>query len=201
MTPAGPPNRQAPPRRIGEHGTVEVFVADEQEDLVLDVSRYRSLCHQVLEAEGVRGEAQMALVFVDEATITELNGSHMGNQGPTDVLAFPIDDTHVLAGRSPDHASRRPPGRDPVLQAGPLLIGDVALCPAVAARNAASHAGSYPGHDGSPEAEIDLLVVHGILHILGMDHAEDEERIAMQAAERRHLNEFRSPANDRGTSS
>ncbi len=199
MSAAGPPDRQVSPRRIGDHGTVEVFVADEQTELIVDVARYRALCHEVLHHEGVRGDAQMALVFVDEATIAELNGTHMGNDGPTDVLAFPIDDTYVLAGRSPDHATRRPPGRDPVLQVGPLLIGDVAVCPAVAARNAPGHRDSYPGHDGSAEAELDLLVVHGILHILGMDHAQDAERVEMQAAERRHLHAFRGSVEQRGT--
>jgi probable rRNA maturation factor len=190
MTAPGPPDRRVPPRRVGEPGEVEVFVADEQTDVELDLGRYRSLCGLVLDAEGVRGEVEMALVFVDEPTITELNTHHMGASGPTDVLAFPIDDHHLRAGRSPDHASRRPARRDPLSLPGPLLLGDVAVCPAVAARNAPANRGSYPGHDGDTTAELDLLVVHGILHILGMDHAEDHERAAMQAAERRHLAAF-----------
>jgi len=196
VTAPGPPDRRATPRRAGEPvdqpWEVEVFVADEQADVQLDLTRYRSLCRQVLEAEGVRGEVEMALVFVDEPAMTELNVTHMGGSGPTDVLAFPIDDHHVRAGRSPDHASRRPPRREPVPEPGPLLLGDVAVCPTVAVRNARANAGSFPGHRGETIDEIDLLVVHGILHILGMDHAEDDERREMQAAERLHLARFRS---------
>ena len=98
MTAPGPPDRQLPPRRVGEPGEVEIFVADEQTDRDIDLARYRSLCHLVLEAEGVRGEAEIALVFIDEPTMAGLNQAHMGGSGPTDVLAFPIDDYHVRAG-------------------------------------------------------------------------------------------------------
>ena len=133
----------------------------------------------------------MALVFVDEPTMADLNQLHMGGTGATDVLAFPIDDHFVRAGRSPDHASRRPPRREPVPEPGPLLLGDIAVCPLVAARNAPENAGSYPGHAGDLGDELDLLVVHGVLHVLGMDHAEDDERVVMQAAERQHLATFR----------
>ena len=191
MTAAGPPDREIPRRRVGEPGEVEVFVADEQVDLVVDLARYRALCELVLQSEGVRGEAEMAVVFVDEPTMVELNATHMGEDGPTDVLAFPIDDHFVRAGRSPDHASRRPPRREPMPEPGPLLLGDVAICPVVAARNAPEHRGSFPGHTGATTDELDLLVVHGVLHILGMDHAEEDERIKMQVTERQHLAAFR----------
>lgn len=191
MTAPGPADRQVPPRRVGEPGGVEVFVADEQADVELDLGRFRSMAHQVLEAEGVRGEVELALVFVDEPSMTELNVTHMGGDGPTDVLAFPIDDHHVRSGRSPDHASRRPPRREPMTDPGPLLLGDVAVCPTIAARNASENRGSYPGHNGEMLDELDLLVIHGILHVLGMDHAEDDERAEMQAAERLHLAAFR----------
>ncbi|MDG2113941.1 MAG: rRNA maturation RNase YbeY [Actinomycetota bacterium] len=176
--------------RDGSAG-VEVFVADEQVDVDLDLGRFRSMAQSVLEAEGVRGEVELALVFVDEPSMTELNVTHMGGDGPTDVLAFPIDDHHVRSGRSPDHASRRPPRREPMNDPGPLLLGDVAVCPAVAARNAPENSGSYAGHQGGVVDELDLLVVHGILHVLGMDHAEDDERAEMQTAERQHLAAFR----------
>jgi probable rRNA maturation factor len=61
-----------------------------------------------------------------------------------------------------------------------VLLGDVVVCPAVARRNAPSHAGTY-------EDELALLVVHGVLHLLGLDHAADDERVAMQAKERAAL--------------
>ena len=72
----------------------------------------------------------------------------------------------------------------------PLLLGDVVICPEVAARNAPEHAGSF-------DDEIALLVVHGILHLLGLDHMDDDERLAMQDRERELLLQFHgSPARD-----
>jgi rRNA maturation RNase YbeY len=124
--------------------------------------------------EGVGGER----VESDETTIAELNQTFMGVEGPTDVLAFPIDDEEVGVGRSPD-GSTSGPDRDPLADV-PLLLGDVVVCPAVAARNAPTHAGTY-------DDEIALLVVHGILHVLGWDHADDDETREMQAREREHL--------------
>ncbi len=158
-------------------------MADEQDDQPVDVARWETLARAVLEAEGVRGEAELALLFVDEATITELNGSFMGQVGPTDVLAFPIDadDEAVGVGRSPD-GSTSGPDRD-LPSDVPLLLGDVVICPTVAARNAPTHAGTY-------DDELALLIVHGILHVLGHDHATDEETIAMQARERDLLGRF-----------
>ncbi|MEZ5205259.1 MAG: rRNA maturation RNase YbeY [Acidimicrobiales bacterium] len=80
------------------------------------------------------GDAELALLFVDEPAIAELNQRFMGHEGPTDVLAFPIDDDDdVLIGRSPDGSSSGP-DRGPSDDV-PLLLGDVVVCPAVAARN------------------------------------------------------------------
>lgn len=192
MTGPGPTDRKRPRRRIGEMGDVEVFVADEQTTHDIDVDRYARLSHLVLEAEGVRGDVEMSLLFVEQDFISALNGTHMGVTGSTDVLAFPIDDHNLQAGRSPDNASRRPPKREPMNDPGPLLLGDVVVCPSVAQSNAVANVGSYAGHGGELIDEVDLLVVHGILHILGMDHAEDDERRQMQAAERQHLAAFRN---------
>jgi probable rRNA maturation factor len=118
---------------------------------------------------------------VDEDTMAELNGRFMDQTGPTDVLAFPIDDDDVLVGRSPD-GSTSGPDRGPTTDV-PLLLGDVVICPAVAARNAPSHAGTY-------EDELALLLVHGILHVLGHDHAEADETAAMRERERELLAQF-----------
>lgn len=153
-------------------------MADEQDAHPVAVVRWEALARAVLEHEGVSGEAELALLFVDEATMAELNQTFMGQEGPTDVLAFPIDDDDVGVGRSPD-GSTTGPDRDPLADV-PLLLGDVVVCPAVAARNAPTHAGTY-------DDEIALLVVHGILHVLGWDHATAEEAQAMQAREREHL--------------
>ncbi len=157
-------------------------MADEQSDGHVEVARWEALARNVLTAEGVRGEAELALMFVDEPTMAQLNGTFMGQQGPTDVLAFPIDaEDEVGSGRSPD-GSTTGPDREPPVDV-PMLLGDVVICPAVAARNAPDHAGTY-------DDELALLIVHGILHVLGHDHAEPEETERMQARERALLDQF-----------
>ena len=160
-------------------------MADEQSAGVVDLPRWESLARAVLVAEGVSGDAELALLFVDEGTIAELNSTFMGQTGPTDVLAFPIDDEEVGVGRSPD-GSTSGPDRDPFTDV-PLLLGDVVVCPAVAARNAPTHAGTY-------DDEIALLVVHGVLHVLGWDHSTPEETQQMQDREHELLQLFNRTA-------
>ena len=169
-------------RRRADEGVLEVFVADEQAEQEVDIVRWERLAREVLTAEGVVGDAELALMFVDQATMTQLNGTFMGQQGPTDVLAFPIDaEDEVGSGRSPD-GSTAGPDREPATDV-PMLLGDVVICPAVAARNASDQASPY-------DDELALLIVHGILHVLGMDHAEPEETALMQARERELLDRF-----------
>jgi probable rRNA maturation factor len=177
--PDGPrPRRPGPP-----DGEPLVFAADEQSDVEVDVPALTRLAEQVLLAEGVRGASELSLYFVDEPTIADLNERFLGGSGPTDVLAFPIDDDLPESGRSPDAGSTGPDR--PAVEASevPLLLGDVLICPKVAERNAPAHAGTY-------RDEMGLLVVHGVLHVLGMDHADEEETTVMQARERQHLAAF-----------
>jgi probable rRNA maturation factor len=175
--------RPAPkPLRHGPEGEVHVFGADEQSAAPVDVDRWVTLARDVLVAEGVRGEAELSLLFVDEGTIVELNKRFMDAEGPTDVLAFPIDDP-VVAGRWPDAGTAGPDRDDPEPGDLPLLLGDVVVCPAVAERQALDHAGSY-------DDELALLVVHGVLHVLGHDHAEPDQTAVMQARERALLEQF-----------
>ena len=130
-----------------------VFLADEQ-PLEVDHDELVALARHVLRAERVPADMELSLLLVDESSIAALNAEHLGKQGPTDVLAFPIDEP----GEShPDV---------------PAVLGDVVLCPAVAREQAAEH-------DRSTSAELALLTVHGILHLLGMDHADPEEERAM----------------------
>ena len=174
--PDGAPPRIARTRRVGGDGDVEVFVADEQHDHPVDVARWATLAESVLTAEGVTGDAELSVLFVDEAAIADLNQRFMGHDGPTDVLAFPIDDDVVELGRAPD-ASASGPDRPPLdPNDAPLLLGDVVICPSVAARQASEHAGTV-------DDELALLVVHGVLHVLGHDHADEEERTVMRARE------------------
>lgn len=137
-----------------------VVVADEQADVDVHTDRWRDLALAVLRAEGCVGE--LTLTFVDRDEIAALNAEHMGQPGPTDVLSFPLDDD--------------PSG----VRVGPVLLGDVVICPAVAADAALGHAGNL-------DDELALLTVHGVLHVLGHDHAEPDERTEMQDLELRHL--------------
>jgi probable rRNA maturation factor len=165
---------------------VEVFVADEQSDHPVDTLRWMRLAEAVLSAEGVDGEAELSVLFVDEVSISDLNARFLGHEGPTDVLAFPMDEEPVEGGRSPDSGGTGPgwvPGEPDEM---PLLIGDIVICPAVAARNAPDHAGTY-------DDELALLVVHGVLHLLGMDHVDDDEAAAMEKREQELLDRHHRP--------
>lgn len=164
------------------HG-LEVFVADEQGAHPVDTARWARLCESVLKEEGVRGEAEVSLLFVDEESIAELNERFLGKKGPTDVLSFPIDEEPVEGGRSPDSGGSGP-GWVPAEPSDlPQLLGDIVICPAVAHRNAPHHAGTY-------EDELALLIVHGVLHLMGMDHEEDDEAVVMERREQELLDRF-----------
>ena len=159
---------------------IEVFVADEQSARPVDCPRWAALAHGALVASHVRGDAELSVLFVDEEAITALNERFLGHEGPTDVLSFPIEDDPAPSGRAPDGGGSGP-GWEPVDEDDlPTLLGDVVICPDVAWRNAPEHAGTY-------EDEIALLLVHGILHLLGMDHEVDAEAEAMEAREKELL--------------
>ncbi len=185
MRPMRPPDA-TPRRRSAPDGTVEVFVADEQDASPVDVARWARLAEQVLTAEGVHGESELSILFVSSAAITDLNQRFLGGTGPTDVLAFPLEDDLLEIGNRPDPVTTGP-DRDLFDPAeAPLLLGDVVVCPAVAAANAPGHAGSY-------EDELALLIVHGILHVLGHDHGEADDQARMQTRERELLDRFHGP--------
>jgi probable rRNA maturation factor len=153
-----------------------VFAADEQSTHPVDTLRWIKLAEAVLADEGVRGETEVSLLFVDETAISDLNARFLGKDGATDVLAFPIDEEPAESGRSPDSGGTGP-GFTVEPEEVPTLLGDVVICPAVAHRNAPDHAGNY-------DDEIALLVVHGLLHLLGLDHEDPDEADAMEAKER-----------------
>ncbi len=161
--------------------SIDVFAADEQQAHPVDVARWAALARQVLAARGVKGETEVSLLFVDEDAIAALNEQFLGKAGPTDVLSFPIEDEPVSSGRSPDFGGSGP-GADPE-EVTLTLLGDVVVCPAVAARNADEH-------EVSVDDEVALLVVHGLLHLLGMDHEDEAEAERMEALERQLLDRF-----------
>jgi probable rRNA maturation factor len=174
----GEPSRPRLGRRqkVGGDGDPEVFVADEQRSIAIDPSRWEALAEAVLSAEGVRGNVELSVLFVEPDDIAALNEQFLGNAAPTDVLAFPIDAVDVDVMSSPTSGRSGPDRPPPDPSDQPLLLGDVVLCPVVAERQAGEHAGTL-------DDELALLVVHGILHVLGHDHAEPEETALMRGRE------------------
>lgn len=154
----------------------EVFCSDEQSDVVVDLDRWRRLALATLSAEGVRGACELSLFFVDERSIAELNSEHMGKVGPTDVLAFPLDGVEVIEAQGPGALTSGPARPHPDHDDVPTLLGDVIVCPSVARAQAPSHAGNL-------DDELALLVVHGTLHVLGYDHADEVGLTEMRARE------------------
>ena len=124
---------EGPPRfrkkvKVGGDTEAEVFCADEQSEIAVDIERWQKLAIAVLADQGVRGGTELSLFFVSVHDMAELNSEHMGKPGATDVLAFPIDGGEVLemingptgASRGPD---RPPPDRGDL----PLLLGDIVM--------------------------------------------------------------------------
>jgi probable rRNA maturation factor len=123
------------------------------EPALVSVARY------ALDRMGINPLAELSVLLIDVPTMTELHVKWMDEPGPTDVMSFPMDELDTA--RSPDD-----------MGPGPALLGDVVLCPDVAAEQATA-----AGH--SLDDELHLLTVHGILHLLGYDHAEPQEERAM----------------------
>lgn len=158
-------------------------MSNEQTDVELDETRWQSLATRVLLAEGVRGQAEMALLFVNRQAMTEMNRVHMDSDRPTDVLAFPIDMVDNSRAAGPTAHSATPVTARVDASEMPLLVGDVVVCPAVASEQAESHAGTL-------DDEIALLVTHGVLHVLGYDHDNETAAERMRTRERALLEEL-----------
>lgn len=164
------------PKRAGGDGVPDVFCSDEQNDVEIDIARWRALALQALLAEGVRGACELSLYFIDETSIAELNAEHMGKVGPTDVLSFPLDGVEVAEAQGPGALSSGPARPHPDHDDVPTLLGDVLVCPAVAKAQAPTHAGTL-------DDELALLVVHGVLHVLGYDHEIESDTARMRERE------------------
>jgi probable rRNA maturation factor len=133
---------------------------------LVTVARY------VLDELGVNPLAELSVLLVDAESMSALHERWMGEPGPTDVLAFPMDELDTARG---------PEETEP----GPALLGDVVLCPDVARRQAA-----HAGH--SLTDELHMLCVHGVLHLLGYDHAEPDEEREMFGLQARLLDAWRT---------
>ncbi|MET8138855.1 rRNA maturation RNase YbeY [Sphaerisporangium sp. NPDC005288] len=141
---------------------MSIEVANES-GVEVDESSLVELAGHVLGRMGIHPLAELSILVVDEAAMSQLHEQWMGEPGPTDVLAFPMDELRPNPGGS---------RQDVDAPLDPALLGDVVLCPQVAAKQAAD-----AGH--STREELELLCTHGILHLLGYDHAEPEEHAEM----------------------
>ncbi len=118
-----------------------------------------------LDKMGIHPDSDLGITLVDEDEITKLHIQWMDLPGPTDVLSFPMDELKPFSASD-----------------GPGIIGDIVICPQFAAKQAVSH---------SVADEISLLTVHGVLHLLGFDHVEEEEHKVMFGLQDKTLAEWR----------
>lgn len=125
--------------------------------IAVDEERLVALATFALDLLRIHPQSELSILLVDEPTMAAYHERYLGEPGPTDVLSFPMDEL-----RAPDAEEEPPLG----------LLGDIVLCPAVTAVQAGEN-------DRSPEQEADYLLIHGLLHLLGHDHAEPAEKKVM----------------------
>jgi len=156
---------------------MSIDIANES-GLAVDEANLAALARFTLDQMRIHPLAELSVLLVDEQTMTKLHLDWMHEPGPTDVLAFPMDELR------PPHLGGNRAG-DPEPGDDPSLLGDVVLCPQVATEQAGK-----AGH--STQDELELLTVHGILHLLGYDHAEPEEHAAMFGTQDQLLQAWRA---------
>jgi probable rRNA maturation factor len=150
---------------------LNIDLANESE-FEIDSDRLSDLFTYLIKSLGIHPNAELSVVFVDEEHMAKLHIQWMDEPGATDVLSFPMDEV------SPDTYSGNVNDDAPIL-------GDLVLCPAFAQRQA-EDAGQSLGE------ELELLSTHGILHLLGYDHAEEDEEQTMFALQNALLAEWRA---------
>jgi len=138
-------------------------MADEQGEPV-DLEQLRRLAELVLAQEGYPAETELTVLLVSEEEMAAYNERFLERTGPTDVLAFPVEE--LIPGVVPDQDSNGPP----------LIIGDVIVAPGYVGRQAEEN-------DVAVEDEMALMVTHGILHLLGYDHIDDHDADTMERRE------------------
>lgn len=146
---------------------MQVSVTSHREPEPLAFSAFEELALYVLKMEEAPEESELSIALVDQVEMARLNEQYRGIAGPTDVLSFGCDDPCPVPGDEP------------------ITLGDVIIAPDVAAAQAAELGTTV-------EAELNLLLVHGILHILGYDHEADEDAAVMQQRERALLDAYQA---------
>lgn len=143
---------------------MNVAIEDEQ-DLAINLMALRRIAVGVLQAEGFPPDTELSVTLVGDARIGEMNQRFLGRDGPTDVLSFPLSD--LRPGVPPPSKSASPP----------FSLGDVVISPAYVKRQAEE----YEVEMGD---EMALMLVHGILHLMGYDHEQDDDAESMEERER-----------------
>ncbi len=138
---------------------MQVSITTHRDPEPLDLSAFEHLARFVLELEEVPDQTELSLAIVEVEEMTELNRTYRGVDAPTDVLSFGCDDPC------------------PVDSDEPIALGDVVIAPEVAEEHAAEHGTTV-------EEELNLLLVHGILHLLGYTHDDEQAEAAMRERER-----------------
>lgn len=152
--------------------TIEILNEADGLGVAIDEEHLTRLSRFVMDRMRVHAQAELCIKLVDEETIAELNSHWMGKGGPTDVLSFPMDELRPgLVNEEPEEG----------------VLGDIMIAPTVALRQA-----EVTGHTAG--AEIELLLTHGILHLLGFDHGDAEEKAEMFTLQADLLTEFGSSA-------
>lgn len=144
-----------------------IFLADEQTEQV-GVTDLHTLAELVLREEGFPEDIEITLLLVSDSEMASYNERFLERRGPTDVLAFPVEE--LIPGVVPDVDSHGPP----------LMLGDVIVAPAYVRAQAEESGVRF-------EDEMALMVTHGILHLVGYDHVEDEDAERMERRERELL--------------
>ena len=137
-------------------------------DSKCDLERLKSIAQFTILAQGVHPDSELNISLLDEDEMSALHLRWMQEDGPTDVLAFPMDEV------KPNSATL-----------GPAMLGDIALCPTYANQNALKVHSSL-------QNELELLTVHGVLHLLGYDHMKADEKEVMFALQDKYLTEWRA---------
>lgn len=173
--------------RRREHGDLPLSIDIANESGVdVNEASLAALAAYVLDRMRIHPLAELSVLLVDEDAMADLHQRWMGEPGPTDVLSFPMDEL-----RPPPHlGGSAVGGHEPEQEPG--LLGDVVVCPEFAAKQA--RAGGHRTED-----EIELLCIHGILHLLGYDHAEPDDHATMFSLQEQLLASWRAGGRGAGT--
>jgi len=178
---------------------MSVEIANES-GVEVDADTIVAVARHTLNQMGVNPLAELSVLLVDADYMAVLNHQWMGKDGPTDVLAFPMDENTSI-----DHGPAEITG-------APTLLGDIVLCPDVATAQAAKYGTADPrmrqdnvddarpvdgGNYGMAD-ELTMLTIHGVLHLLGYDHAEPEEEREMFALQGKLLNSWQARLGEEG---